>query len=171
MSNYDDTLNLFLAHRWSLIRYARTITGDAAEAEDVVQEAWLRFSAAAAKRTMAEPMGYLRITVRNLALNGSSRKRIEGRIFEPNAEMNATDVPSDLPNPEVAAISRDEYARIARALAEMPESMRIAVEMHRLGGEKLKDIAAHLGVSITTAHKLVLDGVERCRARTDRPPE
>lgn len=171
MPHRKDALKLFLAHRASLIRYARSIVGNIDDAEDVVQEAWLKFSSVAAKRPMAEPMAYMRTTVRNLAFNGSARKRIEARIFEPNGQTDATDVPSDSPTPESTAISRDEYARILAALEDMPQRMRTAVEMHRLGGKRLKDIAAHLGISVTTAHTLVLDGIEHCRAKTHRPPE
>jgi RNA polymerase sigma factor (sigma-70 family) len=163
-------LKLFLSHRASLIRYARRMTGNRDDAEDIVQEAWLRTNAGTAKLPAAELMAYLRMTVRNLALNGIRRKRIEARIFEVNGETDIIDIPSDLPDPEIAAISRDEYARIVAALHGMPDNMRTAVEMHRIGGRKLKDIAAHLGISTTTAHTLVLSGIERCRTKTDRGP-
>jgi|TARA_A100001391_G_scaffold194835_2_gene171526 RNA polymerase sigma factor (sigma-70 family) len=161
------SLELFLSHRASLIRYAKRISGEGGDAEDIVQEAWLR-AAGAAKLPAAEMMAYLRMTVRNLALNRIRRKRIEARIFEADGGTGASDIPSDMPDPEAAAISRDEYARIVAALHGMPNDMRTAVEMHRIGGEKLKDIAAHLGVSTTTAHTLVLNGIERCRAGADR---
>ncbi|WP_278391353.1 sigma-70 family RNA polymerase sigma factor [Sphingobium yanoikuyae] len=170
MSDGKAPLKLFLSHRASLIRYARRMTGDTDDAEDIVQEAWLRSTTGTAKLPAAEMMAYLRMTVRNLALNGIRRKRIEARLFEAERETEAIDIPSDLPDPEAAAISRDEYARIVAALHGMPDNMRTAVEMHRIGGEKLKDIAAHLGVSTTTAHTLVLNGIERCRTGTDRGP-
>ena len=108
------------------------------------------------------------MTVRNLALNRIRRKRIEARIFDADGGTGASDIPSDMPDPEAAAISRDDYARIVAALQGMPDDMRTAVEMHRIGGEKLKDIAAYLGVSTTTAHTLVLNGIERCRKGADR---
>lgn len=170
MSDGKAPLKLFLSHRASLIRYARRMTGDTDDAEDIVQEAWLRSTTGTAKLPAAEMMAYLRMTVRNLALNGIRRKRIEARLFEAERETEAIDIPSDLPDPEAAAISRDEYARIVAALHGMPDNMRTAVEMHRIGGEKLKDIAAHLGVSTTTALTLVLNGIERCRTGTDRGP-
>lgn len=160
-------LKLFLSHRAGLIRYARSITGSTADAEDVVQEAWLRTAAGTAALPAAETTAYLRMTVRNLALNGIRRRKIEARIFDVDGGAQVADIPSDLPDAETATISRDEYARVVAALAEMPENMRIAVEMHRVGGAKLKDIAAHLGVSTTTAHTLVVNGIERCRSRMD----
>lgn len=161
-------LKLFLSHRAGLIRYARSITGSTADAEDVVQEAWLRTAAGTAALPAAETIAYLRMTVRNLALNGIRRRKIEARIFDVDGGAQVADIPSDLPDAETATISRDEYARVVAALAEMPENMRIAVEMHRIGGAKLKDIAAYLGVSTTTAHTLVVNGIERCRSRMDR---
>nr|WP_285236589.1 sigma-70 family RNA polymerase sigma factor [Sphingobium sp. BHU LFT2] len=163
-------LKLFLSHRASLIRYARRMAGNTDDAEDIVQEAWLRTTTGAAKLPAAEMMAYLRMTVRNLALNGIRRKRIEARIFEAEGETETVEIPSELPDPEATAISRDEYARIIAAFNGMPENMRKAVEMHRIGGERLKDIAAHLGVSTTTAHTLVINGIERCRAEADRGP-
>lgn len=168
MQDGKDRLKLFLSYRASLVRYANRMTGDAHDAEDVVQEAWLRTTTGAAKLPATEMMAYLRMTVRNLALNGIRRKKIESRIFKADGKTETNEIPSDRPDPEADAISRDEYVRIIAALNSLPDNMRIAVEMHRLAGRKLKDIAAHLGVSITTAHSLVLNGIERCRAGTDR---
>ncbi len=51
------------------------------------------------------------------------------------------------------------------AFAELPERVRIAVEMHRFGGARLREIAAELGVSVTVAHELVVTGVAHCRSR------
>lgn len=169
MPDGKSPLKMFLSHRPLLVRYARRISGSTDDAEDIVQEAWLKTaSARSAKLPAAEMMAYLRMTVRNLALNRIRRKGIEARIFEVDGAIETTGIASDLPDPEVAAISRDEYERIVAALRGMPENMRIAVEMHRIEGKKLKDIAAYLGVSTTTAHTLVLNGIERCRTETDR---
>ena len=50
-------LALYLAHRGELVNYASAIVGDRGRAEDVVQEAWLRFGAAADSRPIDEPVG------------------------------------------------------------------------------------------------------------------
>ena len=103
MRDEGAALKAFLAQRAALVRYAESILGNSAEAEDAVQEAWLRFSAIAADRSLAEPLGYIRMTVRNLALDGRRRQRLEGRLFKPNAEVEATEVPSDSPNGSVVS--------------------------------------------------------------------
>ena len=164
----DDALKLFLAHRPALIRYTAHLVGDTADPEDVVQEAWLRLSAIALKQPLAEPLGYFRMIVRNIALDRRRRQRVEARIFEPDGEADAHLVPAAAPTPEAAALASEELAFTRQALEEMPRLMRIAVEMHRLDGRKLKDIAAFLNISTTTAHKLVSQGVERCRERAGR---
>ncbi|MEE4450547.1 sigma-70 family RNA polymerase sigma factor [Novosphingobium resinovorum] len=151
--------------RRDLIRYANRITGDQDYAEEIVQEAYLRLGETAAKRLLEQPRRYLARIVRNLALDRVWRSRREAASFVPDGEMALASVVSDLPSPEEAALARDEFARLEAALAELPERKRIAVEMHRFGGAKLREIAEELGVSLTVAHQLVIEGVAHCRSR------
>jgi RNA polymerase sigma factor (sigma-70 family) len=159
-------LSLFLAHRGDLLNYATGITGDHARAEDVVQEAYLRFDGAADKR-LSEPVGYLYRIVRNLALDNRRQQVREGRFFVPD-DAATEHAAEDRPSPEAEAVSKAEIRALHDAMAELPERMRIALEMHRFGECKLKDIAEHLGISIGLAHKLVVDGLEHCRERLYR---
>ena len=55
--------------------------------------------------------------------------------------------------------------RLRAAMAELPERTRIALEMHRLGGCKLREIAERLGISESMAHVLVKDGIKHCQRR------
>ena len=158
-------LRLFTAHRHALVNYASGITGDAARAEDIVQEAWLRFGAATTGRSLDEPVGYLYRIVRNLAIDSHRRRVREESIVLPDGEAAAMRVADEAPTPEVWAADRDELRLLNAALAELPERTRIALEMRRFGGAKLKDIAAHLGISVTTAHDIIAEGIAHCRRR------
>jgi len=162
-------LALYLAHRGALVNYASTIVGDRARAEDVVQEAWLRFGAAAENRPLEEPVGFLYRIVRNLAVDGRRRLTREGRTVE--ADHDAVDVPLDYPSPEAEAVAREELRLLRRAIAELPERTRVALEMRRFGGLKLREIAARLGVSVTVAHEIVAEGIAHCRRRVRPPPK
>ena len=162
-------LALYLAHRGALVNYASTIVGDRARAEDVVQEAWLRFGAAAENRRLEEPVGFLYRIVRNLAVDGRRRLTREGRTVE--ADHDAVDVPLDYPSPEAEAVAREELRLLRRAIAELPERTRVALEMRRFGGLKLREIAARLGVSVTVAHEIVAEGIAHCRRRVRPPPK
>jgi len=72
---------------------------------------------------------------------------------------------TDRPSQEEALVSRDELRVVLAPMAELPERTRIALEMHRFDGFRLKEIAAHLGISVALAHALVYEGLEHCRRR------
>jgi len=161
---YDrKTLDLFLTHRADLVDYAAAIVGCRSRAEDVVQEAYLRFDDVAERRELAEPVGYLFRIVRNLALDWARRLRLEGRLGAPETAIEAT--PTDRPSPEDEALHKDELRIVRAALAELPERTRHALELHRFGGLKLKEIAERLGISTTLAHGLVFQALDHCRRR------
>jgi DNA-directed RNA polymerase specialized sigma24 family protein len=63
-----DGADTFIAHRELMFSMAYRMLGTVADAEDVVQDAWLRWSAAP-RDDVAEPRAYLLRTVTNIALN------------------------------------------------------------------------------------------------------
>jgi RNA polymerase sigma-70 factor (ECF subfamily) len=159
----DQTLTLYMAHRGELVNYASGIIGDRGRAEDVVQEAYLRFSEAAARRLFDEPVGYLYRIVHNLAFDGVRRLSLEGRHIRRGADPAVLEVAEERPSPEAELIARQELERVLAAIAELPERTRLAFEMHRFGGLKLKEIARRLGISTSMAHVLVVEAVRHCQ--------
>jgi RNA polymerase sigma factor (sigma-70 family) len=126
-----------------------------------VQEAYLRLANAAGARAIDEPQGYLYRIVRNLVVD--SRRRVLP------VEAIVDQIPLDRPSPEAEALHKDQLRIVNAALAELPERSRIALEMHRLDGCKLREIAERLGISITQAHALVVEAVEHCKRRLRHP--
>jgi RNA polymerase sigma-70 factor (ECF subfamily) len=156
-------LALYIAHRRKLVNYASGIVGDPGRAEDIVQDAYLRFRTASSGRMLEEPVGYLYRIVRNLALDVRRRLTLEGRHFDGDAERVVADLAEDKPSPEDEVIARQQLQRVVAAMAELPERTRIAMEMHRFGGCTLREIAAHLGISVSMAQVLVAEGVRHCQ--------
>lgn len=165
MNQSDRCLELYLAHRSALLTYANRIIKDPGRAEDLVQEAFLRLRAASSATLLEEPVAYLYRIVRNLALDLQRHLVFQGRHEVAGADELAARIAESLPSPEAAAAAREEFRNLLKALDELPPRIRIALEMHRLGGFKLKEIAAHLGVSISTAQALVAEGIEYCQNR------
>ncbi|WP_211912984.1 sigma-70 family RNA polymerase sigma factor [Tardiphaga alba] len=161
MSIVDDNFDLYFAHRRELVDYASAIVGDRSRGEDVVQEAFLRLRSPAIEHPIAEPLRYLRRIVRNLALDWTRRLSLERRIFENGAETEA--IAEDRPGLERQLASREDLGLVYKAMSELPERTRIALELHRFEGWKLKDIAQHLGISTALAHTLVYEGLDHCR--------
>lgn len=156
-------LALFAGQRRRLIVDATRVTGDAASAEDVVQEAWIRLSQGTADTPVAEPVGYVRRVVRNLALDEYRQRRRREQVTPLDSDDDPGVADAEAVGIDRVLIARQELAMVTAELGRMPSRMRRAVEMHRVLGAPLREIAAELGVSITTAHALVTQGVERCR--------
>lgn len=165
MTQSDRCLELYLAHRSALLTYATRIIKDPGRAEDLVQEAFLRLRAASSTTRLEEPVAYLYRIVRNLALDLQRHLTFEGRHEVAGADDLAARIAEAVPSPEAAAAAREEFRNLLKALDELPPRIRIALEMHRLGGFKLREIAAHLGISISTAQALVAEGIAYCQNR------
>ncbi|KJE34358.1 RNA polymerase subunit sigma24 [Thalassospira sp. HJ] len=170
MGKQPSSIDIFVTHRRALLNYASSIVGSRAHAEDVVQEAWLRFDEASSGKFLEDSTSYLFRIVRNLAFDGQRRLKREGQVitdddFEAAANMPANSAPS----PEMVALYKDEYALVMEALAELPERTRMAFEMHRFGGAKLREIALALDISLPLAHRLVADALQHCKERLGWP--
>lgn len=152
-------LSLFLAHRAALVDYATPIVGDRTRAEDIVQEAYIRFMPSGSRTGQAveQPLAYLYRIVRNLAVDGMRRRAMERRQCGEAPAWWV--VPSAPRTPEQEMAHRQTLARVESALARLPSEMRVAVEMHRFGGYSLREIASRLGVSVPTAHRIVRDAL------------
>lgn len=160
--HHSRKLNLYLRHRAELIDYATPIVGDRALAEDVVQDAWLRFSQAgshdAKTRLIRQPVGYLYRIVRNLALDISRRQTAENLADE----ARLPEVPDLAVDADRAMEGREKLKALHRALAELPERERLAFDMHRMQGLTYAEIGVAMGLSQTRAYELVRAALEHC---------
>lgn len=140
--------------------------GSRAQAEDLVQEAWIRWDNASRTRVIQEPVAYLYRIVRNLALDGRTASVRTGELATAVGLVESDrQTRFSGPTPEGIALYKDELRQLLAAMDELPERTRVAFQMHRLGGYKLREIATHLGISLPLAHTLVVDGLEHCKRR------
>jgi len=77
----DDGTAVFAAERRRLTGIAYRITGSLADAEDVVQEAWLRFSRAAASQDIERPPAWLTTVTARIALDHLKAARHEREVY------------------------------------------------------------------------------------------
>jgi len=159
-----DWSGLYAAHRSALVAYATPILGSREAAEDVVHDAFIKFSPIGADGERG--VGYLYRIVRNLALDVLKRRRVEARAN--TAEPPDWAQPSRQVSPEQHALHREELRLVARALDALPAEQRTALEMYRLGGATLEEIAARLGISVATAHRHVRAAMARLAEELDR---
>ena len=161
MAPADSSLAIYMAHRDELLNYAHRLLRDRASAEDLVQEAWLRFSSrAVGPGDLAQPTKYLFAIVRNLALDWLRRSAIH-RPQPITAETIET-IPSEAPSAERILYYRDELRALEQILAGLPERTQVAFIMYRVERRTLQEIATHLGVSVPRVHRMIKDALLHC---------
>lgn len=159
-------MSLYLAKRTFLVDYASRLLGSREVAEEVVQEAFLKFVPACVERPAQQrTVNYLFRIVHNLALDILRRKRRENVLYGHDAPSWIR--PQSEPTPEEALLFCEGVRRSMDMMAELPEEQRVALEMHRFGNYTLEEIAEHLGVSVPTAHRLVRNALATIAFRLD----
>jgi RNA polymerase sigma-70 factor (ECF subfamily) len=79
----------------------------------------------------------------------------------------ANDKPGN--DPAWATIDRDEQARLAAAIARLPEPLRMVIEMRTWQGKSFPEIGAHLGKTSEAARKQWGRAVRRLQQELEQP--
>ena len=143
---------LYTQHRTQLVSQARRITRDEAEANEVVQEAFLKFMLAAPELDSADrAIAYLRTSVTNLSLN-----IIRARGARPNLVAIDADTTQERLN-EIASenhidldttiTAAEDAAIIREALSRLTSDQRTALVMWEMEGRSTEEIATALNTT------------------------
>lgn len=162
-----DADTIFMGNRTALISYSARILGSRDAAEDIVQEAYIRFGLGNfPQQTARQGLACLYRIVRNLSLDIVKRRKIEQRTQ--NNDPPFWIVPRSTETPEQTTMFCDEVRIAQQVLASLPRDIQIAVEMHRHGGCTLEVVAEHLGISVATAHRHVKTAMVKIAMALDR---
>lgn len=153
MEYTDDKLQTFMEHRLALMDYVTRITGCRARAEDVVQDAFLRYAPDEIKDTSVSRVSYLYKIVRNLAIDLVRRSAMETRYLYTNTVTWLE--PAGEASPEEHTLQSDQLSRVVEVLSKLSEKERLAIEMYRFSDYTQAEIAERLGVSISTVHRMI----------------
>lgn len=157
---------IFAEHRRALIDYAAPIVGCPARAEDVVQEAFIRFAAAAADEgRMQSPVSYLYRIVRNLSIDTFRRESRQVPGLLSDAQFAA--VPEETPPADRTLAARRRLRQLEDAVAELPDRTREIFILNRLYGQTYQEIADRLGVSLSTVQKHLMQALAYAMQKID----
>jgi len=140
---------VLLAHRAQLMRFLEAHgAGDAAE--DLLQELWMRVTQRPTG-PIGNPLSYLYRAANNLMVDRYRADR-QARLREQawTEARGAMEEQSPEPTAEEQLISREQLAQMDAALATLGERVSICFRRFRLDGIAQKQIAAELGVSLST---------------------
>ena len=124
--------------------------GSAEEAEDLVQEAWLRLAGYEREvMPVRDPEQFLLRTAVNLAID---LRRLQTSHGE-QVEVQEVVLVDAAPSPEAVVLGRERLDRACRCLGGMTERTRDIFLAHRLDGQTYQEIADQQGLSVSAVEK------------------
>ncbi|MEU9873244.1 sigma-70 family RNA polymerase sigma factor [Actinomadura sp. NPDC048021] len=158
----------FEAQRDRLRAVAYRVLGSHADAEDVVQEAWMRL-VRQDEATIANLAGWLTTVVGRISLDvlRSRQARPEAAYGQQYADLVVT--PADDPAPDEQAVLADSVGlALLVVLDSLTPSERLAFVLHDMFAVPFRDIAQILGKT-ADATKMIASRARRKVQATDRP--
>jgi RNA polymerase sigma-70 factor (ECF subfamily) len=156
-----------LAHLDTLYRVALRLAGNAADAEDLVQETMLRAYRSWDRFTLGtNAKGWLLTILRHLFINEYRRKRrhpetVDLDTIEPFAVFD--DIQER--DPQGAFFDRIVDDEVLRAVDQLPEAFREAVMLSDVEGLSYEEVAKVLGVPVGTVKSRLYRGRRLLQAK------
>jgi RNA polymerase sigma factor (sigma-70 family) len=123
----------------------------AQDAEDLVQEAWVRLACYEREQVVMRPEAFMMRTALNLAID-SHRVRVnhgEEVLVEDTVLVDMS------PGIEDEVLARERLARLGVCIGRLGEKTRAIFLSHRIDGSTYEEIARCHGLSISTVEKHV----------------
>ncbi|ADJ44471.1 RNA polymerase sigma-70 factor, ECF subfamily [Amycolatopsis mediterranei S699] len=138
-------------HTPRMYRVALRITGSAAEAEDVVQEAWLAaWRSLAGFRQESAVSTWLYRVVTNSALAVLRRRRPTVSLDDPDPQSTVDSAlfAAAVPGPEGRVVRAEEVDAVLRAVGRLEVSQRVPLVLRELEGLSYEEVADVLDVNV-----------------------
>lgn len=164
---------LYLEKRPDLIRFFTARTGSAAEAEDIVQDMYLKVSRAG-DAEVSNGVAWLYRLGSNVLLDRVRGTQRAGRRDSEWRGANASQVGGedveDAPPAESAIDARRRLAALIAALDQLPPQARRVFTLHKLDGLSHSEVAQKLGISRSAVEKHVMAALKRLSALAPANP-
>ncbi|WP_338465581.1 sigma-70 family RNA polymerase sigma factor [Novosphingobium sp. ZN18A2] len=159
---------VFAENRAALLRFLAARCGDAATAEDLLHDLWIR-TETASTGPVANARAYLFRMANNIVLDAARARRRamardrswvdrDGRHDAPPGER-----PDPAPPPDQAISRAQEAALLHRAIADLPPGAARALRLHRFNGLKQADVAREMGISVSAVEKHLANAMKHLR--------
>jgi RNA polymerase sigma factor (sigma-70 family) len=154
-------------HLKSAYNLARWLTRNHEDAEDVVQEAFLRAFSAVENLRGEDAKPWLLTIVRNTSLTWMKRNRNAAATIGLEEQVEDPSEPS--PDPEETLVISCDREQVRKALEQLPSDFREAIVLRELEGFSYKEIATTVGVPLGTVMSRLSRGREWLRRLLSSP--
>jgi RNA polymerase sigma factor (sigma-70 family) len=141
-----------------LLASALRLCGDPEDARDLVQDVFARMLATEGWAAITNTRAFTARTLRNLAIERMRRSKIVG--FRQYVDADHLDLPDDRPDPQRIAEGREAWSHFAWALDQLPDRCRTVFVRRRIDEQPPREIAADLGLSLSTLEKRLARAIE-----------
>jgi len=149
---------LYSEHHGWLQGWLRQKLGNAFDAADLAQDTFVRVLRAPGLDRVEEPRAYLTTVARNLLINHVRRRAIERAYLDALSLLPEPVAPS----PEARLVVLETLVEIDRRLSGLPAQAKQAFLLAQLEGLGQAEIAAELGISVSTVKRHLAKAAMRC---------
>lgn len=143
---------VFLTERRMLLRLLTARLGNADDAEDALQDLWMKLETTPSG-PIAQPAAYLFRMANNLAFD--RRRSATRRAARDTEWLDVQTTAEEVPGIEEALIARERLRQVEAALNALPPRTARAFRMFRFEGVSQRAIADELGLSLSSVEKLL----------------
>lgn len=134
-----------------LRRFVRARVANRQDAEDVIQEAYLRVLRYSAEHAVEDRERLLFTAAKNLAVDSRRRQRAREKTAADCVVIAIS--ADDWPSSDEVIDARQRLRRVEAAIALLPPRCREVFLMHRLDGMSYSQIARSRGISVSAVEK------------------
>ncbi|GAA4305980.1 RNA polymerase sigma factor [Aestuariibaculum suncheonense] len=151
---YEYLFNMYSETLYNFIYYK---CGDQQQAEDIVQEAYIKLWKNCSKVLFSKAKSYLYTVARNGFLNDVAHQKIVLEHQSQQVKQN------NMETPEFVMEEQQFMEKLKRAIANLPEKQREVFLLSRIDKKKYSEISEIVGISVKAVEKRMSQALEALR--------
>lgn len=149
--------SLFTKHAETIRNFIYFKNGDADEASDIAQEAFIKLWQNCADVPLEKAKSFLYTVANNLFLNVVAHKKVKLNYAAEKPKGHTHE------NPEYVLEEKEYRQKLETAIANLSEAQRVAFLLNRIEGKKYSEIAEMLNISVKAVEKRIGGALQELR--------